>query len=320
MVFSEIVLYFCFEISQKILLMALKFFLVVILILIEVVELYSQERNDTTKFFFPEKQFDQFLLYKDSLKLYDNSDFFDHDFDYDYGISQYSQITPHKRVSPLKRIYLGSLKYIIPVTYISYGVISRSSESLQVVDYEVHEKIEKNIKRKFHIDDYLQFAPATAVFGLDIAGVKAKNNLRDRIFVMTTSHLIMGTTVSAMKAKINKLRPNGTGLESFPSGHTATVFTGAHVLFREYKDTSPWIGVAGYTTATVTGVLRMVNNRHWFSDVITGAGIGILSAELGYVMLPVFQKLFDGTKMQNNLIISPSVSSDNYGFEMVYIF
>ena len=304
--------------------MALKLFLAVLIIMVIGVELYSQEQNDTTKIILPEKQSDQFLLYIDSLKLNENLDLFDSNFDHDYSIFHYSHevkyITPHKHVSGYKRIYLSSLKYFIPLTFISYGVISRRSESLKGFDYEVHKGIEYNIGREYHVDEYLQFAPSTAVFVLDIAGVKAKNNLRDRIFVMTASHLIMGTTVSTMKAKINKLRPNGTGMESFPSGHTATVFTSAHVLFREYKDVSPWIGVAGYTTATVTGVLRMVNKRHWFSDVITGAGIGILSAELGYVMLPVFQKLFDGTKMQNNLIISPSISSDNYGFGMVYIF
>ena len=34
--------------------------------------------------------------------------------------------------------------------------------------------------------------------------------------------------------------------------------------------------------ATATGVMRILNNRHWISDVMSGAGIGILSTELGY--------------------------------------
>ena len=300
--------------------MALKFFLVVIIIVFVVVELYSQEQTDTIKIILPEIHSDQFLLYKDSLKLYDNSDFFDHDFDSDYGIFQHSHITPHERVSRLKRVYLGSLKYIVPVTYISYGVISRSSESLQEIDYEVHEKIEANIRRKFRIDDYLQIAPATAVFGLDIAGIKAKNNLRDRIFVVTTSHIIMGTTVSTMKAKINKLRPNGAGLESFPSGHTATAFTSAHIIFKEYKDASILVGMSGYAVAAATGSLRIVNRKHWFSDVVIGAGIGILSAEIGYALLPVFRKMFDSKKQNKNLIITPSVSTDHYGVSLTYTF
>ena len=40
--------------------------------------------------------------------------------------------------------------------------------------------------------------------------------------------------------------------------------------------------MAGYGVATATGVMRILNNRHWISDVMSGAGIGILSTELGY--------------------------------------
>lgn len=45
---------------------------------------------------------------------------------------------------------------------------------------------------------------------------------------------------------------------------------------------SPWYSVAGYTIATATAYSRLLNNRHWISDVLAGAGIGILSTELGY--------------------------------------
>ena len=39
---------------------------------------------------------------------------------------------------------------------------------------------------------------------------------------------------------------------------------------------SPWYAVGGYAVATFTGVMRVLNNRHWISDVLSGAGIGIL--------------------------------------------
>ncbi len=85
------------------------------------------------------------------------------------------------------------------------------------------------------------------------------------------------------KHTINVQRPDGSNMKSFPSGHTATVFTGSHILFNEYKDSCPWIGIGAYGIATATGILRMTNNKHWLSDVITGAGIGILSAEVAYM-------------------------------------
>ncbi len=57
---------------------------------------------------------------------------------------------------------------------------------------------------------------------------------------------------------------------------TATMFT------KEYGHKSPWVGVGAYSVATATGLMRMANNKHWLSDVLTGAGIGILSTEVGY--------------------------------------
>ena len=69
---------------------------------------------------------------------------------------------------------------------------------------------------------------------------------------------------------------------SFPSGHTATAFMAATMFHKEYGIRSPWYSVAGYTIATATAYSRLLNNRHWISDVLAGAGIGIISTELGY--------------------------------------
>lgn len=79
-------------------------------------------------------------------------------------------------------------------------------------------------------------------------------------------------------------RPDGSSRTSFPSGHTATAFMTATMLRHEYGHLSPWIGIGGYTVATGTGLMRMANNKHWLSDVLTGAGIGILSTEVGYYL------------------------------------
>jgi hypothetical protein len=48
--------------------------------------------------------------------------------------------------------------------------------------------------------------------------------------------------------------------------------------------------VAGYGVATATGVMRVLNNRHWISDVMSGAGIGIMSTELGYALCDLMFK------------------------------
>ncbi|MDR2953826.1 MAG: phosphatase PAP2 family protein [Prevotella sp.] len=211
-------------------------------------------------------------------------------------------------------------RFIIPMALISYGVITRGNKSLQQLDHSTHNEINEHLKVPIPIDDYSQFAPAAAVYGLDFAGIKAKHNFRDRTIVMATSYLIMGATVQTMKSSINVWRPDGSDDKSFPSGHTATAFVGAHILFKEYKDTSPWIGIAGYTVAAGTGTLRVLNKKHWVSDVVAGAGIGILSAEAGYMLLPVFHKALGIKEPDKNLVIVPSIGMDSYGIGLAYTF
>jgi len=71
----------------------------------------------------------------------------------------------------------------------------------------------------------------------------------------------------------------------------------------EYQDVSPWYGIAGYAAATATGVLRMYNNKHWFNDVVAGAGFGIASTRLAYWLYPKIQhSLFGGKSMSSVLM------------------
>jgi len=63
---------------------------------------------------------------------------------------------------------------------------------------------------------------------------------------------------------------------SLPSGHTAVAFALATSLARETPDL--WTDVGFFTLATVTAYARMHDDKHWASDVVLGAGVGILSA------------------------------------------
>ncbi len=63
---------------------------------------------------------------------------------------------------------------------------------------------------------------------------------------------------------------------SFPSGHTVVSFALATSFAREIKGT--WDDLFFYSLATLTAYARMHDDRHWMSDVVFGAGMGILSA------------------------------------------
>ncbi|WP_276483935.1 phosphatase PAP2 family protein [Paraflavitalea pollutisoli] len=136
---------------------------------------------------------------------------------------------------------------------------------------------------RHHYDDYLQYVPALAVFGLNAAGVKGKHSMKRAFVSYAFSAAIMGLTVNTIKYTAKVQRPSGDDRNSFPSGHTANSFMNATFLNKEYGQyRHPLYGVAAYTMSTATAVGRQLNNRHWISDVLAGAGIGILSTELGY--------------------------------------
>ena len=72
---------------------------------------------------------------------------------------------------------------------------------------------------------------------------------------------------------------------------------------REYKDKSPRYGIAGYIMAIGTGYLRMYNTKHWFNDVVAGAGFGILSTTLGYKIYPPLKKMLLRRKGKNAIAV-----------------
>ena len=136
---------------------------------------------------------------------------------------------------------------------------------------------------KTGIDDYTQFFGPALTVGLKLGGYEGRSDWPRLLASAAMSYGLMAVLVNGIKYTAKEMRPDGSSANSWPSGHTATSFVGATLLHKEYGLTrSPWFSVAGYGVATATGVLRVLNNRHWVSDVMSGAGIGILSTELGY--------------------------------------
>ncbi len=133
-----------------------------------------------------------------------------------------------------------------------------------------------------HTDDYLQYVPAVVMIGMKARGVKGRSTWTQMLVSDAFAAMFMAGVVSTVKTTTNVTRPDGSNNHSFPSGHTATAFMTATMLSKEYGTKSPWISIGAYATATTTGLMRMANNKHWLSDVLTGAGVGVLSTELGY--------------------------------------
>ena len=212
----------------------------------------------------------------------------------------------------------GSL--IIPSALIGYGVIGLESHTLQNVNSDTKNELGEHIDEKFTIDDLSQYTPFLSVYALNALGIEGKNNFKDRTIILGTAYLIMGATVFVVKNTVNVQRPDGTSNNSFPSGHTATAFMGAEFLFQEYKEVSILYGIAGYAVAAGTGFFRMYNNRHWLTDVAAGAGIGILSTKVAYLIHPwLKENVFKNDKNRQGMIV-PYKNGKIYGFALSMTF
>ncbi len=133
-----------------------------------------------------------------------------------------------------------------------------------------------------HVDDYLQYSPIVIAYGLDAFGVKSKTDVVNRTLILVKGELLVLGTTQLMKNTISAQRPDGSAMNSFPSGHTTQAFAAATFLSEEYKDELPWMSYFAYTMASSVGALRIANNRHYLSDVLFGAGLGILCMKASY--------------------------------------
>lgn len=144
---------------------------------------------------------------------------------------------------------------------------------------------------KNRMDDFIQFAPLLTTYGLNLAGYEGRSSFKRLFWSSGFSYAFMGAFVNGVKYTASEMRPDGSSANSFPSGHTATAFTAATVMHKEYGLTrSPWFSVGAYSVATLTGIMRTLNNRHWISDILVGAGIGVISTDLGYMMADFWLK------------------------------
>ena len=167
---------------------------------------------------------------------------------------------------------------------------------------------------KTGIDDYTQFFGPVMTVGLKLGGYEGRSDWGRLLASAGMSYAIMAGFVNGIKYTAKEMRPDGSSANSWPSGHTATSFVGATILHKEYGLTrSPWFSIAGYGVATATGIMRVLNNRHWISDVMSGAGIGIMSTELGYALGDI---LFKGNGLLRNDLISDSENPSFFAISM----
>jgi membrane-associated phospholipid phosphatase len=90
---------------------------------------------------------------------------------------------------------------------------------------------------------------------------------------LVRAQILTQSLTQVIKLSVGRTRPDGSNNHSFPSGHSAGTFATATVLQRRYG----WrVGVTAYGIAAYVAASRLSENKHYLSDVIFGAAIGIM--------------------------------------------
>jgi membrane-associated phospholipid phosphatase len=162
-----------------------------------------------------------------------------------------------------------------------------------------------------HVEDYLRDVPVGMLYVSDVFGCKHRNNAFNQTIYLIISRLATGYLTGAIKKITNLKRPNGENL-AFPSGHTSEAFVSATFLYNETIDYDPYLAYSGYLFSAATGVLRITNNKHWISDVLVGAGLGMFITNLVYYIEPF--KNWDPFRLNNKAEIIPDIDIDSGTF------
>lgn len=157
-----------------------------------------------------------------------------------------------------------------------------------------------------NFDDYLQYGPGALLLGLKAAGYESRSCWGRMAVSDAFSAILMGGITIGFKEAVNRQRPDGSD-GSFPSGHSARAFALATMLHKEYGWKNQWISFGGYAAATATALGRILNGRHWHSDIAAGAIIGTGAAELGY---------FIADKIFNDKYLTGNFSKDKFVYDL----
>ena len=199
---------------------------------------------------------------------------------------------------------------ILPTSLITVGAIGTAIDGMN--DFHLFSR--KDSVRKIRIDDYMEWGMLGWVFVCDLMG-KEKHNWVDQLCLVVIAEGFNAGMTRVVKHAVGEVRPDG-GPHSFPSGHTANAFLGAHIAWKEFKDSSPVLAYSGYALATFVACSRLYNNRHWVADVVAGAGFGILSVELTYLTyFPIRNAIARKINMKRSdrLVVAPTLSPEGGG-------
>src|ERR1019366_5980968 len=131
-------------------------------------------------------------------------------------------------------------------------------------------------------EDYFMSVPSASIYLLDACKITTKHTFKEHLILDAGSIIITGGIGYAMRLISRNIKVYTTQNTKFPSGHTANAFRGAEILYQELRYKNKLLSYSGYLVATSVGVLRIYNKDHLLTEVLAGAGLGILSSKFTY--------------------------------------
>jgi membrane-associated phospholipid phosphatase len=189
----------------------------------------------------------------------------------------------HEMGSKPQDNYLKPKAIIIPAVFLVYGGLKPVVKAIPELDNKIMSNVEA-YHAAFHTNaaDYLMWAPSAAVYTLNGFNVKTSHTFKQHLALEVGSVLITGGLGLGIRKVTENIKAFNQEGSKFPSGHTANAFRGAEILHQELKYSHPVFSYSGYIVAAGVGILRIYNKQHYLSEVVAGAGLGILSTKLTY--------------------------------------
>jgi membrane-associated phospholipid phosphatase len=205
--------------------------------------------------------------------------------------------------APVKARYFRPAAIIVPSALLVYGWLKPVIPAIENLDNQIMENVRTNHPDfSTSVDDYLQWLPSASIYAMDLAKVKTKHTFIEHLAIDAGSIIITGGAGFIMRKISGNMEVYNSYGSKFPSGHTANAFRGAEIVFQELKDTHRVLSYSGYLVASAVGVLRIYNKAHFLTEVLAGAGLGILSTKLTYL---AFDKVKSHKKRKS---LAPSLS------------
>ena len=177
-----------------------------------------------------------------------------------------------------------------------FSLVAGVTGAVFAFDDEIKDEIQdsRNSSRD-NLSDWFEpfgngFITVPTMIGFYVYGGLAENKKVKRTALLATeSFLVTGLFTTVLKAASGRPRPDrgeqadvfkifSNSNKSFPSGHTSTAFAIATVVANEYENI-PLLAPVSYGIATMTGLSRINDNKHWASDVIFGAALGYFTSK-----------------------------------------